>query len=217
MSGEPAQRLEAARAFAFIGPKASFAVTPLLDALKDPDADLRFEVTCALAGIESDEPSIVPAMQRLLGDSDPRVRAMAAVVLVKREKADAELVLPHLCTGLGLTEPAIILDWTIEGLRLLGPRAAPAVPNLVALFDNDLRVNYLAGHALAKIGAAAVPALIETLEADNPKVRNSVLLCLGEMGPEAVEALPVIRQYLSSGDALTRSYAKQAITKIEHE
>jgi HEAT repeat protein len=217
VSGEPEQRLQAARALAFIGPKASFAVSLLLDALKDSDADLRFESIRAFGNIESDDAAIDPAMFKALADSDPRVRVVAAAVLVRRKKAEPDQVLPHLSAGLAMEEPNEMMGWSTGALADLGPRAGPAVPNLVAMFGADTNRNFYPRYVLAKVGAAAVPALVEKLGTDNEKVRSAVLETLMEIGPPASDALPDLRKLLTHEDKSIRELAARVIGKIESD
>lgn len=113
----------------------------------------------------------------------------------------------------------------VLALIAIGPDAAPAVPQLIPLlrekegfgiepgrvdldhdmvFDNYLKhdatsMGELAGLALASIGEAAVPALIEYLKNPPPvqspfdsEIPWSVFIALGRMGPRARPAVPFL-------------------------
>jgi HEAT repeat protein len=90
------------------------------------------------------------------------------------------------------------------GLREMGVKAAPAIPELIHALDDP--VNYVrspAAEALGTMGAAARPA-IHTL-AQRLLIKNedgfvlaSVAYALGDLGPDAQEALPALRQFLDA-------------------
>jgi HEAT repeat protein len=215
-SGEPEQRRHAARALAYIGPRASFAVTQLLGALADADPELRYLAAGALITVESDDPAVGPALRKALADADPRVRSMAAAALVKRGAAEPEQVLPALRDGLWAAEPDV-WEWAAEALGQLGPRAAPAAGDLIELLGEDFARNHVLAIALERIGAAAVPFLAEKLISDKPGVRAAALEALAEMGSEAREAIPALRAFAADPryDLNLRHQAVRALERIE--
>ncbi len=210
--GDSEQRVRAAIAMAFIGPKALFAIPQLLNAWKDRDADLRYRVAIAFGCTESEEPEVIAAMQSGLQDSDPRVRVVAAWVLVKRKIAEPDAVVPILRTG--LTQEEDVKNLALDALAELGPDAAPAIPELIAMIDDTAKENFAARWVLAKIGPPAVPALIPLLKSDSRKVRVTAIDALAEIGPAAREALPALQELQSESDRNIRSSASMAIAKI---
>jgi HEAT repeat protein len=62
------------------------------------------------------------------------------------------------------------------------PEAEAAIPALIAAFDDaDLPVRAAAVAALARWGAAAVPALMEVLRQGHPDVQKVAVVALGAM------------------------------------
>jgi HEAT repeat protein len=83
----------------------------------------------------------------------------------------------------------------------LGREAQPAVPVLIhtALWDEDPAVRVEAAVALWKIdrkGPLVIPALIKALADDNELICWIAADCLGQIGPEAQQAVPALQQAL---------------------
>src|SRR5262249_32675636 len=80
-----------------------------------------------------------------------------------------------------------------RSLAVLGPEAAPAIPQLLAaLHDQDFQVRNDVTLALEKIGPATSPGLVKTLDTEDPDVRLRAVTLLGKLGPEAQAALPAV-------------------------
>jgi HEAT repeat protein len=71
----------------------------------------------------------------------------------------------------------------------IGPAAREAAGDLAARLQGASDVRPAAAKALARIGAAAVPLLIEKLEDGPGGVRYTAALALGEIGPPAIPGL----------------------------
>ena len=71
-----------------------------------------------------------------------------------------------------------------------------------------------AAKALAHIGKAATPALIETLKHENNSIRATGAEALAEIGPDAAAAAPALADALSDKDATVRSRAATALERI---
>ena len=93
-------------------------------------------------------------------------------------------------------------------LAKIGPEAAPAVPDLVALLkDEDPKVRTEALFALAAIGPKASAAIGPATAALADTDRDVMLTAgyfLGKLGPEAKEAAPALRKLLDSKDDLVK-------------
>ncbi len=77
-------------------------------------------------------------------------------------------------------------------LGIIGPDASPAVTELGILMHNEPPTLWEAAAALAQIGKASVPVLLEASRAADPNLRQAATFALGEIGlesPEAVRAL----------------------------
>jgi HEAT repeat protein len=139
----------------------------------------------------------VPALIRVLGGGPPVARPAAARLLAGRGEAAAEAV-PALLAALGSADAEIVAS-AIHALGEVGPRAAAAAPRLIALLPSEdegggcVRTprDYLASTALARIGAPAVPLLLEALEGA-PEAITRRRLC-GVLGDIAEPAQDIVR------------------------
>lgn len=104
-------------------------------------------------------------------------------------------------------------------LAELGPKAAPAVPDLIALLDDgDNIVRHDCSYALGMIGPAAVPGLIESLDHPSAEARGLACESLERIGPAAAAAIPRLVELLAGGketEAYPRAWAALALGKID--
>ncbi|MFT3662367.1 MAG: HEAT repeat domain-containing protein [Gordonia sp. (in: high G+C Gram-positive bacteria)] len=154
------------------------AVTPLIEALDDPDAQVRGRVLAALADLPG--PRSTAAVGALLGtpDSDPepeaRLRARAAIVVARRDPAEPLR---------GRTREALV-----KAIRT-GANDVEAAETL-AVLDPD-------GDAAAAILAACVPAAA-------PEERRRIAQALGEIpGAEARRVLGLLVEDSDRATSLT--------------
>ena len=140
------------------------AVEPLIQTLRDPSAEVRWEAALALGEI-GDERAIAPLLPGLR-DPDRYVRYGTALALPKLgwRPANGEEEAYRL---LGLQ------DWA--GLAALGPSAVPALG--FALKDREKTVRRRAVETLGEIGdEAAIPAIIRGLRDTDDDVRWHAVL-----------------------------------------
>jgi hypothetical protein len=179
-----AERPEALRAIGSFGEDAAPAASEVAEALSDPNDQVRSAAAWALAQIGPQGGFAVSALARSLSDPSPRVRHLAAIAL-----------------------------------KAVGPRAAPAIPQLVgALNDPSEYVRVRAADALGAMGPAASSAvrpLAERLLAKDERglVLGSIATALGNIGPDAKDALPALEQ-VAKMRRLGAS-AQEAILRIE--
>jgi HEAT repeat protein len=106
----------------------------------------------------------------------------------------------------------------IVRLAELGPAAGPAIPRLMGcLRDSDLLVRAHAARAACRIGLppeSVVPVLAELLQREKQPVCCLSALILGDIGPNAREAVPALRTCLKAPSAVLRLHAAEAILKI---
>jgi len=126
-SNDEALRLNAALALGKIGRP---AVQPLLPLLGSPDTQLRYYALAALGWIGPDAKSALPAVNWLLGHSNPEVRGKALHTLTLIADDPQEAIGP-LIRSLGDSDRDVH-SVAYEGLLKLGP---PAVPTLAAALD----------------------------------------------------------------------------------
>jgi HEAT repeat protein len=183
-SAPKAERPEVLRALGSFGEDAAPALAQLSEALRDSDPQVRAAAAWAISQIGPQAASAIPALGTALSDTDPRVRSHAALAF-----------------------------------RAMGPAGSPGIPELIrALNDSVDYVRASAVEGLGSMGAAAqtaVKPLIERLLAkdEHGLVLGRVVAALGDMGPAAKEALPVLEQAVKSHRLSTE--AQEAILKIE--
>ena len=71
--------------------------------------------------------------------------------------------------------------------------------------------------ALGRIGAPAVPALIDTLQNPDPAVRRKAIEVLGRMGDDAAPAVPALTALLNDPDLGVRKAAARTLGQIGPE
>ena len=179
-----AERPDVLRAVGAFGPDAVRALEPLTSALRDSDPDARAAAAWAISQIGSKALPALSALGTALADTDSRVRIQTALAL-----------------------------------RAMGPDASSALPVLIRALNDPLDyVRAAAVEALAAMGASAKPAvkpLVERLEAKDEHhiVLSRVAFALGNIGPDASKALPVLKEAVKSHRL--RTDAEEAILKIE--
>lgn len=197
------------------------AVPALRTKLADPA--IRLNVMEILSAIG---PAAKPAIGEFitaLGDADPHCRGDAAVAIAAIG-ADAADAVPHLQKM--VTDPS-----AVDGLRYaaayalgkIGPAAAAAAPVLreLASSDDELLAT-VATWAGLKIKPddgsqfeAAIPMLRRALRGDREMVRLEAAVALGDIGPSAASAIPIL-ELVSEEDSVkqVREAAAAALAKI---
>src|SRR5205085_234092 len=140
------------------------AVAALTDALQDESAPVRRATALALGGIGQEARPAVPALRPLVRDKDTRLATNALIALLRIERLDFEL-----------------------------PRAEALALLPAALEDVDLSSRQWAAWGLMRLGADALPALPQLIEAareGGPSVRLVVIELVGAIGPKAAGAVP---------------------------
>lgn len=114
----------------------------------------------------------------------------------------------------------------VQATPYLGRWRADAIPVVARLLsdpDPDVRQRAVAALALNQTGdkSAALPALLQAVQPSHPALAESSLATtakiLGEIGPEAIEAAPRLREYLLSTNALLRVESGIALWKINRD
>jgi HEAT repeat protein len=184
--GNVVQRQNAAVYLGMAKPATKAIVAALADALKDPEAEVRRTAASWLGNAET---AAEPAVPQLLGrlkdaEEDPGVRAISAASLSKIAPKDKDV--------------------------------AAAVGEAVK--DKNPRIRAYAALALSRIdpenAKMAVGTLLEILESSkDPQIRFSVIDCLGDVGPKAKDAVPVLLGLIKAGgrDSTGARYALQKI------
>jgi HEAT repeat protein len=187
---DPALRLAILEIMAALGPAAKPAVADLVTLLDDADPQCRGDAAVALGAIGADAAEGVPALQKLLGDASVPDGVRYAVVYA---------------------------------LGRIGPAAASAEPMIRELTQSkDELMATVAVWAALKIKPddkslfeAAVPLLRRALRAEREMARLEAAVALGDIGPAAATAIPIL-ELVSEDDPAkpVRAAAAAAIEKI---
>ena len=196
----PRARVAALSGLAFFG---AAAVPGMIEALRDPDAQVRVGAARALGQVGPGAVEALVPLGQALRDADARVRFDAAVALGRIGPAAADGV-PGLRRA--LSDPAgEVRVGAAMGLGGIGPAAREAMPALVqALREGNAVLRMSAASAIGGIGPdarGAVPDLRAALRDGNTSVRTSAAMALGSIGPGAREAIPDLRRLADSDPA----------------
>ncbi|HEY3789962.1 MAG TPA: HEAT repeat domain-containing protein [Urbifossiella sp.] len=207
---DPAIREHTAHTLAKIGPPAKPLANQLLRmCAEDKDPKVRSTAFDALRSVGVVD---VPGLASLLNNKDAEVRRRAAEVISTLPEVPPFAV-PSLARALE-DDDVVIRVAAAMGIAAAGPKGASkeAAANLAAAakrgfpptFDpktarnDDPQVAYFV--ALTRQGKLAVGPTVELLRHKNAQVRELALQTLGEIGADAKEAAPAIRDLLTDPD-----------------
>ena len=143
----------------------------------------------ARAAFEAMDTKALPELIRLLETNDALWRRLAW------EHA-ARLPMPLRRFIVQRTQPPEAMqsrEAAARCLQILGPKAQPAIPNLIRALG--LRGTHLcveAALALGRIGKPALPRLMTALQSRDWCTRQWSACAVGEIGPDAKDAIPVL-------------------------
>jgi HEAT repeat protein len=178
-----------------IGPEAKEALPLLWTLLGDARGDLRVELHGALALITGDHPSHVKALIKIYKDLPP---------CWHRSRSDRH-------------------QKVLAALGRMGPSARAAVPLLIELVKDrgwsKYQLRCSAIKALGQMGEASrdavphlLPCLTELFTLDLPLVIEA----LGNVGPSAAAAIPLLEEHARDHNPSIRAAALQALAKIRN-
>src|SRR5262249_36020139 len=108
-----------------------------------------------------------------------------------------------------------------DALGEIGPHAKGAIPELMRLGNGkDGSGRGDAAFTLWQIDRqtpATVARLLSGVKDPNPVTRYQAICYLGEMGPEARPAIPVLRELLKAKDRDCRRLAGEVLKKVDRE
>lgn len=153
----------------------------------------------------------VPLLRKALRDRDAKVRANAAVALLRSTRARsavAEL-------SVALTDPdREVRNSALWALNSVGPAAQPAISTLAAMLRADRDRLAQVFSALASIGQAAVPTLLDFVADADPAGRQGAADAIARIGPEARSALPALLKHLDDSSREVRWAVAMALAAI---
>jgi HEAT repeat protein len=207
-AGRPARDM--CEALALLGPRAGAAIPCLIDALRSDDVFLVVEAAKALWRIAGRAAEAVPELARVFDDSEESVCDAICEIGPAAEPL-VDKVIGALDSG----------DWDLQwaaadALGAIGSSRPDVVAALAtALGHPSPIVRSAAGRALAAIGPATVPALIEILEApDDDDRREWAADALGQMGAQAHAAIEPLKTRWQSADRALAAWCAIALAKI---
>jgi HEAT repeat protein len=201
--------MEASAALQNIGP----AAVPVLLRMDEHNSRAALEarsfVICRIGS------KAIPELARALEDESPLVRRNA-VRCLDDIGCDYEAQVPALARLLR-DEDERARFYAASALGHLGEAASPAIPALVGAMvweegDGSAFCGPIA--ALQKIGAPAVPTLVQTMGDRAAPVRKRAAWALERIGPAAKDAIPSLKKALDDRDADVRAAAASALKKI---
>jgi lysine biosynthesis protein LysW len=199
-----------------IGPSANPAVPELAKNLKEKEVQPL--VIEALGNIGPQAKSAVPELADLLKESDKEIRPSILATLAKMGP-EAKPAVAAIGSCLSVDDKETSLQG-LAALAALGPDAKDAVPDIInLLLDEDLgrnnKLRLQAVKTLGKIGKPAVSSLTKALSQQNRYMKVGAIEALGEIGPDAKEAIKPIERLASNPDPEIRLAAIRAIRKIQ--
>jgi HEAT repeat protein len=209
-----------------IGLALKSAVGQLAKAAREGDREQRLRAVKALSALGEQMQWVLPALlgalkEVALDGRDPAVREEAVEALSQHIGPHAGQQLSALSEALRDELPAVRLGAT-RALAELGPRGYPAVPGLihVSQWDHDGAVRTHAAVAIWKIDRRdriAVPVLMRSLREPDEVLRWVAADCLGDIGADAIDAVPDLRLALADTyrTPLVRQAIKLALDRIE--
>ncbi|MBI3863340.1 MAG: HEAT repeat domain-containing protein [Planctomycetia bacterium] len=184
-----------------------------------------------------DDPEVTAALRRLLGDSEPVVRASAISALGKRGVARVE----EIHAGLRDADSRVV-DEALQSANWLGPEAVQIMPDLLPLADTIpdfnlpalirvLRLDRAAAKMLlrrlvrragspefqAPIRSAARPDPAARQEWQNPEIRKrlDVVAFVMELGAEPTEFRPVLKSLIANSHPELGKLAAGLLTRFD--
>ena len=209
----PEVRMEASLALGKIGPAAASAVPALKKALDDPQQGGRYTAVYALGSIGSADAD--SELEALVEQDDAFLQMLAVWALARIHPDDTART--------ATAVPLIVAALTHDDVRLRSAAARAlselkAPPEIVgpaliaALKDAEPVVLANASDALASLGAAALPALVNGL--GDEELRVVAVMALGRMGAGAKSSVPVLVELLNDDDPKFRVEVQFALGAI---
>jgi HEAT repeat protein len=175
----------------------------------------------ALSGLVVAQGQDVQALIKQLKSNDVEERRAAALELGQLGPAAKDAVEDLAAALKKETDPNVRRN-VIVALGKIGPDARKAIPELLTALVKTPPNRADAAAALARVGKASVRALANFLvksetEYKDPDLRNHCLEALKNIGPDAAEAVPVLRKFVGHPDAGFRSNVCIALGRVGPE
>ena len=200
-------------------------IPALLEALDDPSPQIRSAALEGLSEYGAAAKETVPRIVALLEDKNHGTAAVAAIAL-GRLGTNAQSAVPALIKALDIAEDGLCNN-AANALGKFGPAARPAIPALEKVLQHSRGTEKLnAAFSLWRIDGRTdvVPILIKRLESQaawdpmerlSPQNTRSFMLdVLGEIGPPAKAAVPLLQQMLQTAEPSLHAEIQTALERI---
>jgi HEAT repeat protein len=211
-------RRPAAQYLGDLGPEARAAFPALVRTLRDEDVWLRLGAASALVRIDADAgaAAAVPALAEIVDSKKNHPVVQNALTALKDLGPRARAAVPALARALQ-DDDRLFRNRAADALGAVGPGAAAAVPALGELLQNENRtLRVAAARALWRINRdrAAVAMLIQICEEKDGHLGEAVD-ALGEIGPDAELAVPVLKRALQDATYPEREPLALALWRLQ--
>lgn len=210
-------RRQAVWALARLGSVAKNALPDLCEALRDTDPRTATGAAQAIGNMGADAANAIPALAEAMRGTNIVLCRLAAKALSQIGASAIPTLIEHLqhADPFVRGESALALGW-------IGPSAALAVPYLIALLDEKIKVqkNNRESNSTNSLPSAVTPVtplLISPSEKAGPEESSRLfaIQALGRMGSAAVAALPTLQNIILHGPEPLRPAAQTAIRLIQ--
>lgn len=192
-------RLQAASTLRVFGSDAKEAVPYLITNLEDPYSRARSCAAVALGTIGPPAKEAVPHLIKVLESQKGSVlrNAIWALGQIGPSAVDAA---PSIVKMLDHDRRDVRIK-AIDALGQIRPNHKATILKLAKLVDReDLELSYHVVKSLELIGKPSVPSLVQLMTYDSPNFRVAVIRSLGNIGPEASQAIPALKEALDDHD-----------------
>ncbi len=244
---DPMIRASAALSLRDMGKETERAISALRQNLDHENLSVRLEAAIAVAEVEPGRSELVPILAEGIDfeEHDLRTAAIAALRQTSRnariilptiieeldnisswERPDLIGILADLGPDAAAAIPRLfeIMKDPEAGREtpfVLGRIGSEAIPLLnQAVQDPDLLIRSRAIRALGHMGNVAgqfVPMFIELLRSGSPVQRIAAADALGSIGPNAIAALPALKDASNDRDIAVRVHAREALGQTERD
>ncbi len=201
-----------------LGPDARAAVPRLIElALHSSNPAIASRAVSLLGVVGANSPGAFAALDQLLKQRDPKTQEAIALSISCFGSKAAEAVPELLQIAQTNANPKAF--YAVTALGAIGPAAAPAVPWLATMLNDDDFQDYALG-ALENIGPAAAPALpqlLPLLEGKHPGLKVRALQVILRLGPAARAAAPQLEKVVRDSEGVPRILAAVALDKIQNQ
>ncbi len=209
--GDSRLQMGAAESLGKIGVAAESAVPRLLEAVHGTDREMKITAMKALGDIGRPADQILPVFYEGMGSDDREVRLNALQSVIKTEP-NKDKLLPVLLKSIQ-EDQGRLRRVAAAALAPYGEKAQSAAPALVAMLDRETD-RPAAFEALRAIHVHDLPLLLTALNHKDAKVRAFACDLLGDLGPQAKEAAPVLEEKAQGDAEAVRDAARKALGRI---